>query len=65
MTPSQILRKAIKADPRTYEQLDDASGIDKTVIWRFMQGRKLTSDHFDKLCELYGLNLRDDAPGGQ
>lgn len=38
-------------------ELRRASGIQESVLSRFMQGAELRSGNFDKLCMYFGLEL--------
>ena len=55
---SEQLRKALKDSGQTTSELQDATGVDRSVLSRFMRGeRGMTTPSLDSLCAHLGLRL--------
>lgn len=51
------LRQIVQTDKRLPSHIAEASGVDKSIISRFLHGAGLTSDNIDKLAAHYGLRF--------
>lgn len=59
MGVSTELRKAIRSDGRSLNQLARDAGCDPAQLSRFLRGQRgLTTDAVEKLCNLLKLELR-------
>lgn len=59
MTIHEQFRNAINKDGRTGYALAQASGIDASVLSRFMRGeRGLNLDTAERLCQVLGVEVR-------
>lgn len=58
MTPSDTLRAAIAADPRSYYQVAKQSGVAIDTLLRFADGGGITLATAEKLMRLYGFEIR-------
>lgn len=57
--PSQRLRNAINADPRSLRQLATLSGVDVGILSRFVRGERTpTLEQLDRLAPVLHLELR-------
>jgi hypothetical protein len=56
-TVNQTLRAALRDCGRTRMEVSRATGIDHSVLWRFLQGQPLRGNNLDRLCEYLGLRL--------
>lgn len=62
MALTDDLRKAIRADGRSWNQLAADSGISTPVVSRFVRGlRDVTTATAGRLCDALGLELRPKA----
>ena len=55
--PSQTLREALDADPRSRRQIAHAAGIEPSTITRLMQGKAIMLDNLDALAGALDLEL--------
>lgn len=63
MKPSEALRQAMRADPRSLNQLARDSGVNVATLCRFVNGKqKLSQTSSDTMAALLGLELRPTKP---
>jgi len=55
---SDVLRQAIEESGMTRSRISQETGVDESVLSRFMAGANLTMRHADTLAEFLGLELR-------
>lgn len=56
-----VLRKAIKDDERSYYRLAKDSGVDHSVLIRFVAGeRDIVLGTAGRICKALGLRLKKD-----
>lgn len=61
-TPTDVLRTAITASGLPYLTLQQATGVDRASIMRFVRGsQSLRLDRADKLAAYFGLTLAPAA----
>ena len=55
---SEALRREINASGLAMRKIQDETGIDRSVLSRFMSGnRSISIETADKICKLLGLRL--------
>lgn len=62
-TVTAQLRRIIETDRRAPADIARASGVDKSILSRFLHGAGLTSDNLDRLAAHYGLRLTKPRKG--
>ena len=63
---SETLREAVRACPQSQNRLGQLSGVDPSVLSRFVNERRaLTLRAIDPLCQALGLELRPIQPAGK
>jgi len=61
--PSDTLREAMRADPRSLNQLARDSGVNVATLCRFVNGKqKLSQTASDTMAALLGLELQPVKP---
>lgn len=63
VTVTDQLRQIIETDKRRPSHIAEESGVDKSIISRFLHGSGLTSDNLDKLAAHYGVRLTHTRKG--
>ena len=51
------MRKFYSKLPASYEVVAEKIGVSKATISRFVNGKKVSLDNFEKLAKLYDLSL--------
>ena len=59
---SEALREAIKHADCTRYRISQETGVDESVLSRFMSGGNLTLKNADKVAEFLGLELKPEEP---
>ncbi|HOO17628.1 MAG TPA: helix-turn-helix transcriptional regulator [Phycisphaerae bacterium] len=57
MKASETLRKAIERADISRYAIAQRTGVSESMLCRFVQGRPITTDTFDKLVDALGLEL--------
>jgi len=59
-TPSNILRSALKLDPRPVHRIAREAGVNHAQLSRFVSGKRgLSLSTVDAVCRVMDLGLRD------
>ena len=61
----EALRKQIEESGLTRYRISQDSGVDQATLCRLMQGKTITVETADILCEYFGLELRPKSKKGR
>ena len=59
MSLTDRLRAAIKKDGRTQYAIAKEAGVARIMLSRFIHGKSITVETFEKIARVVGLNLGD------
>ena len=57
LTPTERLRRELKEAAESLPMIAQATGVDKSVLFRFREGGPIKSPTFDRLCAHFKLRL--------